>query len=214
MQVKAGVMRAHSILMGRRAHSNTMPIPERLRLKPVSSDLVEELSELCSAIERELESGGTAEELLERWHRHSRRPVEPFEFRTYWKAVDQETFVREALNPPPAFDATAVYSEAIEVLAALQAVEVDESEEAYYLGWLEEQFPGGNMSDLIYWPDRWFEDASLFRHPNGAFKPEALLSNDQLVAYAMAVSGRHLSGAPDNVPRPFPVPKRRTVIHG
>ena len=189
-----------------------MPIPERLRLAPVSPDVAEEMSALCSAIERELESGGTADELLERWHRHSRRLVKPFEFRTYWKAVDKATFVREALNPPPAFDAAAVYSEALDVLAALLEVEVEESEEGYYLGWLEEQFPGSNLSDLIYWPDQWFEDASLFRDPNGAFKSEVSLSNDQLLAYAMAASGRRLPGAPNNVPLPFPLPKRRGVI--
>ena len=191
-----------------------MPIPERLRLKPVSSEVVEEMSDLCSAIKQELESGGTADELLERWHRHSRRLVEPYEFCSYWKAVDKGTFVREALTPPPGFDAATVYAEALDVLAALLEVEVEESEEGYYLGWLEEQFPGCNMSDLIYWPDQWFEDASVFRHLNGAFKPEASLSNDQLLAYAMAASGRRLPGAPDDVPLPFPVPKRRRVIQG
>ena len=191
-----------------------MPIPERLRLQPVSLGLIREMSDVCALIERELESGGTAEELLERWHRHSRRRVEPHEFCNYWKAVDKETFVREALNPPPACDGAAVYSEALAVLDALLEGDVQASEEGYYLGWLEEQFPGSNMSDLIHWPDQWFGDASLFRHPSGAFKPEASLTNDQVLGYAMAASGRRLPGTPDSVRLPFPLPERRKAREG
>ena len=190
-----------------------MAIPERLRLSPVSPALLEEMAALCSAIERELESGGTADELLERWHRHSGRVVDPFEFHTYWKGVDKSTFVREALRPPPSFDAAAVYSEVLDVLTALVEVEVEDGDERYYLGWLEAQFPGCNISALIYWPDHWFDDASLFRDRDGAFKPEALLSNDQVLAYAMAASGRRLPGAPNGIVLPFPVPKPRGVIH-
>ena len=40
------------------------------------------------------------------------------------------------------------------------------------------------MSDLIYWPDEWFGNTSLFRDANGAFKPESSLSSDQILGYA------------------------------
>jgi hypothetical protein len=63
------------------------------------------------------------------------------------------------------------------------------------------------MSDLIYWPDSWFGNASLFRDANGAFKPESALSNDQILAYAMAKSGRVLPDAPKDVVLPFPMPR-------
>src|SRR4051794_16330747 len=70
-----------------------MSIPERLKLKPVNQKLLDEMSALCDAIERELESGETAEALLQRWHSHARRRCDPYEFQTYWKAVSKETFV-------------------------------------------------------------------------------------------------------------------------
>jgi hypothetical protein len=183
-----------------------MPIPERLKLQPVNKKLLDEMSALCDAIERELEAGETAEALLQRWHSNARRRCDPYEFRTYWKAVSKETFVRNALNPEPSFDQDAVYAEALAVLDAVSQAAVPESEIAYYLGWLEAQFPGSHMNDLIYWPDEWFGDAALFRDASGAFKPESELSNDQILAYAIAKSGRKLPGAPHGVSLPFPRP--------
>ena len=183
-----------------------MTIPKRLKLQPVNKKLLDKMSALCDSIERELESGETAEALLKEWHSHARRKCDPYEFRTYWKAVSKETFVQDALNPEPTFDKDVVYSEALAVLDAVSTATVPEGEVGYYLGWLEVQFPEANMSDLIYWPDEWFGDASLFRDKNGAFKPELELSNDQVLAYAMARSGRKLPGEPKGVELPFPVP--------
>jgi hypothetical protein len=183
-----------------------MAIPERLKLQPVRKQLLDEMLALCDAIERELESGETAESLLQRWHSHARRRCEPYEYQTYWKAVSKETFVLDALNPEPSFDKDAVYSEALAVLDAVANAAVPESEINYYLAWLEAQFPESNMSDLIYWPDEWFGNASLFWDANGAFKSESALSNGQILGYAMAKSGRKLPGAPKDVALPFPMP--------
>jgi hypothetical protein len=184
-----------------------MAIPERLKLQPVSKQLLEEMRTLCDSIERELESGETAQVLLQRWHSHARRRCDAYEFQNYWKAMSKETFVHDALNPEPSFDDHAVYSEAVAVLDAVGNAALTQSEITYYLGWLEEQFPGVNMSDLIYWPDEWFGDASLFRDSNGAFKPDCSLSDDQILGYAMAKSGRKLPGAPKGVALPFPMPR-------
>ena len=183
-----------------------MGFPESLKLQPVSKELLDEMSELCEAIERELESGETAEALLQRWHSHARRRCEPYEFQTYWKAVSKKTFVRDAINPEPTFDKDVAYSEALAVLDAVSTAAIPEAHISYYLGWLEAQFPGANMNDLIYWPDEWFVEASLFRDANGAFKPESELSLDQILAYAMAKSGRKLPGTPKDVTLPFPMP--------
>jgi hypothetical protein len=183
-----------------------MAIPERLKLRPVSKELFDEMSSLCDSIERELESGEMPEPLLQQWNSHARRRCMPHEFLTYWKAVSRETFVLNALNPEPYFDHQAVYSEARAVLDAIMNPTLPESEVNYYLGWLEAQFPETNMCDLIYWPDEWFGDASLFRDPGGAFKPDASLSSDQILGYAMAKSGRRLPGTPNDVTLPFPMP--------
>src|SRR5258707_857838 len=112
-----------------------MAIPERLKLQPVSKQLLDEMSALCDSIERELESSETAEALLQRWHAHARRRCDPYDFRTYWKAVSKETYVLDALNPEPNFDKDVTYSEALAVLDAIAKAEVTESEIGYYLGW-------------------------------------------------------------------------------
>jgi hypothetical protein len=189
-----------------------MPIPERLRLQPVSKKLFDEMLALCDAIERELEGGDTAEALLQRWHSHARRRCDPYEFRTYWKAVSKETFVRDALNAEPSFDNDVLYTEVLAVLEAVATAAVPESEISYYLGWLEAQFPDSNMNDLIYWPDEWFGDASLFRDGTGAFKPESELSNDQILAYAIAKSGRTLPARQGMFLCHFPCQARGSVV--
>lgn len=186
-----------------------MAIPARLKLKPVSKKLLAEMSALCDEIERELEAGDTAEALLRRWHSHAQRRCDPHEFRTYWKSVSKDTFVRDALNPEPSLDKDLAYTEALAVLEAVSTAAVSESEISCYLRWLEAQFPDSNMSDLIYWPDEWFDDSSLIRDANGAFRPESELSNDQILAYAMAKSGRKLPGAPKKVSLPFPLPGKK-----
>jgi hypothetical protein len=105
-----------------------------------------------------------------------------------------------------------VYSEALAVLDALSTDAVSEAETGYYLAWLEAQFPGANMNDLIYWPDEWFGDPSLFRDANGAFEPEAELSNEQVLAYAMAKPGRKLPRASKNVALRFPTRNAELVL--
>jgi hypothetical protein len=109
-----------------------MSIPERLKLKPVNKQLLDEMSALCDAIVRKLESGKTAEELLQRWHTHARRTYNPFEFQTYWESVSKETFVSIALNPEPSLDKDTVYSEALAVLDAVSTAAIPESEIGYY----------------------------------------------------------------------------------
>jgi hypothetical protein len=159
-----------------------MAIPARLRLPPVDQRLFDEMSMLCDSIEAELGAGDAATLLLRRWNAHTWREHEPHEFQNYWRSIDKETFVRNALNPEPRLDDDLRYSEALAVLEAVTNVAVSVSEIDYYLSWLEAQLPGGKINDLIYWPDEWFGDASLFADANGAFKPEAKLSNDQILA--------------------------------
>lgn len=165
------------------------------------------MGRLCDAIEEALERGDDATELLEQWHRHATRTCEPHEFTSYWKSQDQEEFVREALYPRPAWVEDLTFDEASAVLEAVARVQLGEAETVYFLKWLEAQFPNANVSDLIYWPDAWFGDASLFRDAGGAFKPEAELSLDQILGYAMKRSKRELSGTPADIVLPFPMPE-------
>lgn len=183
-----------------------MPIPERLRFDPASQDVVERLRVLCNAIEEAVVAGEDTTELLAEWHVYATRTCEPHEFTSYWKAVDQEEFVREALSPRPTFVDDLAYAEALAVLRSIVEVELAESETSHYLEWLEHQFPGSRVCDLIYCPDEWFRDPTLFCNEDGSFQPEAELSNDQVLAYAMASSGRLLSDRPDGIAMPHPLP--------
>lgn len=182
-------------------------IPERLKLQPVGDEFVNEMMELCRQIESELESGESAENLLQQWQAFARRKYDPQEFLTFWKSESEETFVLDALHPAPCFDNDLVYAEALGVLDAVICADVPEDQTKYYLRWLEAQFPGSNISDLIYWPDEWFGDTSLFRDEGGAFQHDCSLSSEQILGYAMLKSGRRLFGAPDDVSFSFPWPQ-------
>lgn len=183
-----------------------MPIPSRLKITRPTPEAIAIMSELCDQIETALERGEQADRLLAKWHEHSGRRTERQEFQTYWKAVSKEEFVLEALNPPPRFDAELTFDEAAAVIGSLEEGCLDEHETSYYLVWLEAQFGDVRISDLIYWPDEWFGDASLFRDKGGAFLPEAELSSEVIVGYAMAKSGRKLAGAPGDLHLPHPLP--------
>jgi hypothetical protein len=186
-----------------------MPIPSRFRLTPASKALVREMCRLCTEIEHALETGDDPSELLDAWHQHSARKYEPVEFTTYWKAIDQEEFVREALNPAPRFVDDLQYAEAAAVVDTFVSGELPDSVHGYIHEWLDVQFPHANMSDLIHWPDEWFDDPTPIRDPkSGAFRPEAELSTDQILGYAMAKSGRRLPGSPTDVVLPFPLPTK------
>jgi len=166
------------------------------------------MSSLCDQIGRELESGGDAIELRREWHQHARRECDPYEFANYWKSTSKEQFVLEALNPPPTFVDNVEYADVNSILELLMNAVIDESESAYYLHWLDVQFPNSNMSDLIYWPDEWFGDSTLFRDQSGAFKPESELTSHQILGYAMEASGRQLADRPTDVSLPFPLPTK------
>lgn len=184
-----------------------MPIPQRFELSPLTEDLVQKMCQLCNEIEDALERGYDATELLKEWHHYATRTCEPHEFTAYWKSTDQEEFVREAIYPRPQFVEDLTYPEARDVLEAVRSAETGGAEGHYYLHWLEAQFPGSNISDLIYWPDEWFGNPALFREPNGAFKPEAELSSDQILGYAIERSKRLLPETASGIVLPYPLPE-------
>ena len=183
-----------------------MSIPDRLRIKPVDENVVARMLELLADIEEELESGGDAEALLQQWHQHANHRYTTDAFLNYWKSTSEEDFVLTALNPEPTVDQELQFTEACAVIDAFKTGELSEHETDYYLNWLETQFPESNISDLIFWPDEWFGDASLFRDPGGAFRPGSELTSEQMVGYAMARCGRSLPGTPDDLVLPHPLP--------
>ncbi|MCA9041760.1 MAG: hypothetical protein KDA65_15510 [Planctomycetaceae bacterium] len=182
-----------------------MPIPERFKLPPIPEELFQRMSYLCGVID----SGSNHDvgEHLAEWNKHSNRKCEAYDLEGYRSGMDKVPFVRSFLHPIPVFVEDVFYSEVVDVLNSIWNVEGTEDETSYYLNWLEAQFPNSNISDLIYWPDEWFGDESLFRDENGHFKTDAELSVDQIIAYAMAKSKRMLTDAPTGVRMPYPLPE-------
>jgi len=172
-----------------------MPIPERLRPPTPTEQEMRAFMELCSDIENA--PAYDVEPLLARWHERAQRTYTHAEFKCYYGAVDTETFVSEMLLGLPAFVPDVTHAEALEVMRAVRAAELSEDVNSYFLQWLDVNLPNCDMTDLIYYSHHWFGDES-FLH--------AALSDEQVLAYAMARSGRQLPGAPADVPMPYPMP--------
>jgi hypothetical protein len=183
-----------------------MAIPSRLQVKNPTKKLLREMMELCSSIERSPSGSVQQSELIAKWNQKTARPCERHEFENYWRSVDQETFVRLSLCPPARYLADLTYLEAYGVLEELCAATLPENLMTYYINFLDLQFPNSRVSDLIYWPDCWFDDPLLIREASGAFKPESNLTTEQILQYLMAKSNRQLPESGSDVKLPFPVP--------
>jgi hypothetical protein len=173
-----------------------MPIPPRLRPPPPSVEEFREYMELSRQIEDGLEFRDDVSELLTRWNARAGRTYQPSDFH-YHGAISSETFVGEMLLGEPALVPDLTYDELREVLRSMLDGELSEAVESYSLRWLEANLPGANVSDLIHWPNEWFKNETMLH---------AELTHDQVLAYAMAKSGRHLPDAPADVPMPYPIP--------
>jgi hypothetical protein len=175
-----------------------MPIPDRLRPPTPTAEEVAAYTDLC----RQIENGRYADEeelsaLLARWNARAGREYRAAEFRSYYGSMEIEDFVGEMLMGTPAFVPDLTYTELRDALEGVLSAVLSEAEQGYCIGWLETNLPGANVSDLIYWPNEWFADEAMFHIE---------LTADQILAYAMARSGRRIPGAPENVPLPYPIP--------
>lgn len=188
-----------------------IPIPVRFLQKKPAESLVQEMTKLCCETELELENGGNATELLVKWHKHASGKYEHNDFLRYWKSISIEEFVFGALNPKPTYCNDLKYEEAVLIMNSIIKAELSENKTSYYIDWFEIQFPNSDISDLIYWPDEWFGDGSLFRDENSLFKREIELNAHQILSYAMESSGRYLDGWPIDVELPFSMPAKRLL---
>ncbi len=185
-----------------------MVVPTRFRVTKPTKKLVLEMTELCNSIERASSGSLEQHELIAKWNQKTTRPYELHEFESYWRAIDQKVFVKEALCPTAEYVADLTYPEARAILEEVCTAALPEHMMSYYIDFLDRQFPNSRASDLIYWPDCWFDDPSMVRDVNGAFKSESNLTTDQILHYLMTKSDRHLPEATDDVQLPFPMPTK------
>lgn len=139
--------------------------------------------------------------LLDEWNERAYRPYAPGEFTSYQGATSTEQFARAALATPVGYVDDLSFEEACGAMAAVAQAKLSDAETGAVLDALELNFPGANVSDLVFWPNAWFGDESLL---------DVELTPEQLVGYASARSGRSLAGEPSDLELPHPVPTKRS----
>lgn len=173
---------------------------ERLLPSAIEGDTVERFVALAREIEARVSTGGDVAGLMEEWNAGAHRAYEAVELATYDGSMDARTFVREALLRPVGRLEDLRFEEASAAMGAVARAELDPAVTSAVMQTLEANFPGAEVSDLIFWPDAWFQDDARLH---------VALTPDQLVGYACARSGRSLEGAPEDLSLPHPVPARR-----
>lgn len=166
-------------------------IPSRIAYTPPSEEQRQFATSLCDQIESSTDKQ-QRQVLIDEWNQKVVAGSTPYEwvlFETYYGSQDQEEFVDSALMPDPVYDHALCYSEAISLLRFICECQGSLVEQDYYLSYLEINFPHSGVYDLIYWPNEWFADKSLF-HVN--LTPEAML-------YCLAIANnRFLRGQPES----------------
>lgn len=175
-----------------------MPLPERL--KPVRPDggkkeaLLALLAEITTQIDKGKREGDPdLQRLTADWNRQVIRPCHYDEFRDYHSYISASEFVNSAFNQERYVD-DLQYEELLAIIDFVCKAEGEQSECDYALDLLTLNF-NANPSDLIYWPNEWFNNEDML---------DVELSNEEIAAYLMEKSGRHLC-APTIVLK-YPIP--------
>ena len=176
-----------------------MPLPERLKPAKISRQKLEMLAEAAKEIRSRIDTGlGEDDEglkaMIADWNAQVINPQAFSDFRDFSSWTSAKNFTRTAFNQEKYID-DLTWNELIQIINFVCNAEGKESEQSYALGLLEKNFDA-NPSDLIYWPDEWFQDKDMF-HVD--------LTPEEMAGYLMARSGRLLSDAPQ-IDLRYPIP--------
>ena len=176
-----------------------MPLPERMQPTKVSSKKIAELSKKAEMILSKIDEGANQEDpvlmaMMVEWNNQVACPYAFSDFRDFSSWTSATEFTRMAFNQEK-FYPDFTWVELIQIINFICACEGKESEQDFALSLLECNFDG-NPSDLIFWPDSWFQNADMLHSE---------LSAEEIAGYLMARSGRHLADAPDIELR-YPIP--------
>jgi hypothetical protein len=174
-------------------------LPARLRLPKFSRDEIEHFHELCDEIADRSTSDERLKVLLDEWNASACRVYAREEFPRISDAIQKKDFVRQALVLKPRWIEDLRYKEACDGVRAVISALPTAAQLTHIIAMLDCNLPNSNVSDLIYWPNEWFDDEKML---------QVELSAEQVVGYAMARSGRRLEGAPSEIALPFPMPAR------
>lgn len=168
-----------------------MAIPERMRPVKVTSKKIRELAQKAKEILAAIDGGASEKdaflkEMIDEWNSQVVCPYEFSDFRDFSSWTNANEFTRIAFNLEK-FYADLTWEELVQTIKCVCDPKSKESEQNFALSLLERNFHG-NPSDLIFWPDEWFQDPDM---------SDVELSAEEIACYLMVRSGRQLVDAPE-----------------
>ncbi|HBW0982203.1 TPA: hypothetical protein MEE63_003276 [Klebsiella aerogenes] len=168
-----------------------MPLPERFKPAKINRQKLKELTDAAEEMLSRIDSGADEDDeglkaMIDDWNRQVVNPYEFSDFRDFSSWTDAKNFTRMAFNQEK-YVADLTWDELVQIISFVCNAEGKESEQNYALGLLEKNFDA-NPSDLIYWPNEWFQNEDML-HVD--------LTPEEIAGYLMAGSGRLLSDAPE-----------------
>ena len=161
-----------------------MPLPDRLQPAKVNRQKLQQLADMAEEILSQIDNGAKEEDaglkmLIDSWNSQVINPYAFSDFRDFSSWTSAKDFTRMAFNQEK-YVADLTWDELIQIIQFVCQAEGKESEQSYSLGVLEKNFDA-NPSDLIYWPDEWFQDKDMLhvdltpdrRIPDGKIWPAA-----------------------------------------
>ncbi|MEX6060541.1 hypothetical protein [Providencia hangzhouensis] len=176
-----------------------MSLPERLKPIKVSRITMKAKQELLEQITIKIDNGANENDkelssMISSWNNGVANICQFSDFRDYSSWTSAKEFTRIAFNKVRYIEDLS-YEELIGIIDFICSSEGKESEQTYALNLLKANFDA-NPSDLIYWPDEWFNNDEVDD-----------LSTEEIAAYLMEKSNRRLPNAPEVVLK-YSIPER------
>lgn len=176
-----------------------MSLPERMKPTKVSSKKINVLADKAAFILSEIDKGAKEDDaalkdMIAEWNREVVRPYVFSDFRDFSSWTSAEQFTKMAFNVEK-FYADFTWGELLQTIDFACDASSTESEQDFAISLLEENF-NGNLSDLLFWPNEWFQNPDMLH---------VSLTTEEIAGYLMARSGRQLPDAPE-IELKYPIP--------
>lgn len=176
-----------------------MLLPERMRPTKVSSKKIKELANKAEQILSKIDEGASEEDdvlkmMMVEWNSQVACPYAFSDFRDFSSWTSAKEFTRMAFNLGKFYE-DFTWDELVQTINCVCSAEGKESEQNIALSLLIENFHG-NPSDLIFWPNHWFQDPDML-HVD--------MTTEEIAGYLMARSGRQLIDVPE-IELKYPIP--------
>ncbi|MFJ3265638.1 hypothetical protein [Serratia liquefaciens] len=176
-----------------------MPLPERMRPTKVSNKKIKELVIKVEQILSKIDEGVSEDDavlntMMVEWNDQVTCPYEFADFRDFSSWTSAKEFTLMAFNLERFYE-DFTWDELVQTITCVCDVNAKESEQSFALSLLEENFHG-NPSDLIFWPNHWFQNPDMLH---------VELTSEEIAGYLMVRSGRQLADAP-KINLKYPIP--------